>query len=351
MSARSVFCSSIALLVAVFAQAASAELEVLAEFDERPGNPAVGADGTIYVSMHPFDAPDIKVVRMDEEGGASPYPSEEIARSFAAVIGIAATRDGVLWILDMGSPEQSAKLLGWNTRTNRLEAVYYIPREASVGNSFFQDLAIDQTRKRAFIADMSRSDLVGDSRPGIVVVDLETGAIRRRLEGHPLLQAHGEQRAEGQTMAFTGPDGVAQPLQLGLNPIGIDELDRYVYFSTIASGTVYRVAAETLGDPDLSDVQIAEAVEAFGQKPTSDGIAVAGETVYVTDVDTSAILALTADGLTTVSDDPRLIWPDAIAIDGQGALVATVNQLNRAPPFNGGESGAEPPFLLVRIKP
>jgi sugar lactone lactonase YvrE len=351
MRARSACSWSLALLAVTIARPAAAELEVLAEFDQRPGNPAVGADGTIFVSMHPFDAPEIKVVRMDGQGGAIPYPNAEIARSFAAVIGIAATRDGVLWILDMGSPEQSPKLFGWHTRTNRLETVYYIPREASVGNSFFQDLAIDQTRKRAFIADMSRSDLVGESRPGIVVVDLETGAIRRRLDGHPYLQAQGEQRAEGQPMVFTGPDGVAQPLQLGLNPIGIDELDRYVYFSTIASGPVYRIAAATLGDPNLTDEEIADAIETFGNKPTSDGIAVAGETVYITDVDGSAIRALTVDGLTTVNDDPRLIWPDAIAIDGQGALVATVNQLNRAPPFNGGESGAEPPYLLVRIKP
>ncbi len=152
-------------------------------------------------------------------------------------------------------------------------------------------------------------------------------------------------------MNFTDGEGRTHPLRLGLNPIGIDERDEYVYFSTIAPGPVYRVEASVLGDPDLSDAEIADAVEVFGSKPTSDGIAVAGETVYITDVDGSAIRALDADGLTTVSDDPRLIWPDAIALDGQGALVVTVNQLNRAPPFNGGESGAEPPYLLVRIRP
>jgi sugar lactone lactonase YvrE len=341
----------IGLLGSIATFATAGDLEVLATFDGRPGNPAVGPDGTIFVSMHPFDGPAIKVVRMTGEGVAEPYPDDRIARSFGAVIGIAADRDGVLWILDMGSADKNPKLYGWNTREDRVEAVHYIPQEARVANSFFQDLAIDHTRKRIFLADMSRGDMIGESRPAIVVVDLETGAMRRRLEGHAFLQGKADHSAEGQPMNFTDPEGRTHPLRLGLNPIGIDERDEYVYFSTIAPGPVYRVEASVLGNPALTDAQIAGAVEVFGTKPTSDGIAVAGETVYITDVDGSAIRALDANGLRTVSDDPRLIWPDAIALDGEGALIVTVNQLHRAPPFNGGESGAEPPYLLVRIRP
>lgn len=42
---------------------AAPNVEVLSELTEHPGNPAVGLDGTVYFSMHPFDAPEYKVMQ------------------------------------------------------------------------------------------------------------------------------------------------------------------------------------------------------------------------------------------------------------------------------------------------
>lgn len=36
-------------------------LEIVAELDNRPGNPAIGPNGEIYLSMYPFDAPECPV--------------------------------------------------------------------------------------------------------------------------------------------------------------------------------------------------------------------------------------------------------------------------------------------------
>ncbi|MEM1109119.1 MAG: L-dopachrome tautomerase-related protein [Planctomycetota bacterium] len=326
--------------------------EVLAELDQRPGNPTVGPDGTVYFSMHPMDGPEFKVMRLGENGTAEPYPTAKFSRSLSAVIGIAATRDGVLWVLDMGGPESTAKLVGWDTTTETLHAVHYLPKkEVSVANSFFQDFAIDEVRGKAFIADMSRGDMVGESRPGIVVVDLDTGHARRVLEAHPALQPKEDRpaTAEGNPMTFTGPDGQTQPLRLGLNPIGIDQANRYVYFSTITPGPMYRIDAALLGDPAATEEQLAAAIEDVGPKPTSDGIAVDGETVYITNLEDNAITALRDGKLHDVARHAELSWPDGVAVAADGSLVVTVNQLHRVPAFNGGEDGGEPPFMVVRI--
>ena len=129
---------------------ASPEVMSLCEVQKRPANPAVTPDGTVYFTMHPFDKPEYKVMRI-ENGKAVPYPNKELAKSYGAVIGIQATKDGVLWWLEMGSDTRSPKLIGWDTQANKLKAIHVIPREACVGSSFLQDFAIDERRGKVFI--------------------------------------------------------------------------------------------------------------------------------------------------------------------------------------------------------
>ncbi|MEM7787603.1 MAG: L-dopachrome tautomerase-related protein, partial [Bacteroidota bacterium] len=242
----------------------------------------------------------------------------EFSKSLGAVIGMFVSRDGVLWMLDMGSPDTSAKLVGWSTTTDTLHAVHYLPKQASVANSFHQDFAIDEVRGRAFIADMSRGDMVGASTPAIVVVDLNTGHARRVLESAAALQPKEDPVAnvEGNPMTFTGPDGVTTPLRLGLNPIGIDQASEFVYFSTITPGPMYRIDAALLGDFEATEEQLAAAIEEVGPKPTSDGIAVDGETVYITNLEDHAITALRGGELHHLAADAARAAAGRAAEDG-----------------------------------
>ncbi len=338
------------LLLAPTAQA-EPQIVVLGEFDTRPGNPAVGPDGTIYFSNHPFDAPEFKVMRL-VNGQAVPFPNVAVSRAFAAVIGVQVDADGTVWILDMGSAETSPKLLGWDTEADRLAAVHYLPKEASVENSFHQDFAIDEKRDVAFIADMSRAGIVGESKPAIVVVDLKTGQTRRLLQGHAYLQPKpgSVMKAEGAPLTFTDDDGESHPVELGLNPIAVDPRDEWVYFSTLNPGPIYRVRTTILGDFAKPETEIIETIELYADKPASDGIAVGNNgRVYITNVAKNAISIADAEGTRIWVQDPRLVWPDGLYVAPDGSVVATINQLNRAAPFNGGEAGAEKPFLIVRI--
>lgn len=344
-------CASTVVLIStpVFAEP---QITVLGEFEERPGNPAVGPDGTVYFSVHPFDDPEFKVMQLVGSEGV-PFPTPEISRSFAAVIGIQVEQDGTVWILDMGSEESSPKLLGWNTQNNTLKAIHYLPNEVSVHNSFHQDFAIDEVRRKAFIADMSRGGIIDESNPAIVVVDLDTGQARRVLEGHETLQPQTEQTmlAEGEPLTFTDPEGNSHPVELGLNPIAIDAQNEWVYFSTIHPGTLYRIPAETLGNFAIAEADLSAAIEPFAEKPSSDGIAADGQgQVYITNVADNAISIADESGTRIWVQDSRMVWPDAVYVAPDGSVVATINQLNRAAPFNEGIHGAERPFLIIRIQ-
>lgn len=328
---------------------AAPKITVLKEFSKRPGNPAVGPDGTVYFTMHPFDNPEFKVLRL-EDGEAVPYPTEALSRSFGAVIGIQATQDGLLWWLDMGTAEISPKLIGWDTKANRLKAVHVIPRESSVANSFHQDFAIDEKRNRAFIADMSRGGMIDESNPAMVVIDLETGQTRRVLEGHAVFQPSDVSViAEGKPMKMTDDQGVVHPIKLGLNPITIDPANEWIYFGAMTPGKLYRVPAAVMGDFSKSDATIAKAIEVYADKPSCDGIAAAKGRIYLTNVDEGAINIADASGTRIWVKDSKLVWPDGLYVAPDESVLVTVDQLGRAGVFNEGTSRAIKPYYLLRI--
>jgi sugar lactone lactonase YvrE len=346
---RSLFIFSIVAIVNQNANA-NPQLAVIAELEQRPGNPAVTPDGTVYFSMHPFDNPEFKIMRLDD-GKATPYPNKEMSSGLVAVIGIQATQDGTLWWLDMGNDSISPKLTGWDTGADKLKAIHVIPREVSVANSFHQDFAIDEKRGKAFIADMSRGGMIDKSEPAIVVVDLNTGQTRRVLSGHDVFQPGDEPlMAEGKAMQLKDDNGKVHDIKLGLNPIAIDPENEWVYFSTMTAGKMYRVPSEVLGDFEKSDETIEAAIEEYGDKPHSDGIAVgAAGVVYVTNVNDNAITIIDESGTRDWVKDDSLIWPDGAYVAPDGSVVVTVNQLNRAAAFNNGKSLAEKPYTLIRI--
>lgn len=352
MTHKTLLLTAAALTMTSFAAPAQAEpnIEVVAEMQKRPGNPAVTPDGTIYVTMHPFDKPEYKVLRLDD-GKAIPYPNAEISKSFAAVIGIQATKAGDLWWLDMGSKDVSPKLVGWNTKANKLKATHVIPREASVANSFHQDFAIDEKRGKAYIADMSRGGMIDESNPAIVVVDLNTGETRRVLSSNKVFQpAETPIMVEGKPMRLTDDEGKIHDVKLGLNPITISPDNEWLYFASMTAGNLYRVPSAILGDLTQPESAIEAAIEVYGKKPYSDGMAAAkGGVVYVTNVNDNAISEVSSEGTKIWAKDARFVWADGLYVAPDNSVVVTVNQLNRAPAFNGGKSSAVKPFKVMRI--
>jgi sugar lactone lactonase YvrE len=275
-----------------------------------------------------------------------------VSRSFTSVIGVQVTQDGTLWMLDMGGEGISPKLVGWDTKANRLKSVHVIPIEASVANSFYQDFAVDEKRGKVFIADMSRGGMIDKSEPAIVVIDLKTGQTRRVLSGNKFFQP-GETPiiAEGKPMQMKDDQNTVHQIKLGLNPIAIDPENDWVYFGAMTPGKLYRVSAETLGNFAKSESEIESVIEVYADKPSCDGIA-AGENgkVYITNVNEGAISIADQSGTRTWIKDDRIVWPDGLYVAPDKSVIVTVNQLNRAATFNDGKSLAQPPYQILKIK-
>lgn len=356
--------------LAQFAQEGTTTMTTVHEFtDVRPGNPAVAPDGTIYVTISGFSSPDVNLYRLTDAGQLEAFPDKTWAGKakgqtmvgIASTIGLRVQSDGTVWLLDMGSktvaPPQPPKLVAWNP-DGSLKQVIVFPAPVLRHSSFLQDFVIDEANNQIVVADMTFDAARGVSDyPAFIAVDLMTGLPRRLLERHETLMPSGKpvvvpdgSAADG-TVAHAGPDGAPVVHQYGLNPIAI--AGDYIYFGTMSGTDVHRIPAEALADPSLTRADLASKIERYGPKPKTDGIAVSEDgTVYVTDVENFAVGACDRETCRTlVRDEERIAWPDGLALEPNGDLLLTANELHNLPGLNVGQDASTPPFYLHRITP
>ena len=116
---------------------------------------------------------------------------------------------------------------------------------------------------------------------------------------------------------------------------------------------MYRVRTIDLLDESLSEADLEARVERYGDKPISDGSTVDGAgNVYITAITEDAIGVVRPDGsYATLFSSDELSWPDGFAFGADGKIYATVNELHRSPPLNGGLNGSAGEFKIIRFDP
>lgn len=330
------------------------QLELVAELKEGPGNIAV-AGRRVILSMHPFYSPTLRVVELKPDGSLVPFPNEAWARApekegpdavgTNKVLGIRADSRGVVWMLDHGG--QVPKVVGWDTRKNKLHKVIPLPPPVTRPESFHNDLAVDTVHDALFIADVG-----GGKVPAIVVVDLKTGQARRVLENDASVRHEDVPMVvDGKPVRRKNPDGSITEPRLGINPIAIDPVAQWVYYGAMHGTSLYRVRTRDLLDKKLTPEQLSTRVERYGDKPVSDGIIVnnAGD-VFITDVTANAIGVTGKDGkYRRIVQDERLSWPDGLALGSDGKVYVTVNRLHRSAALNAGQNESQPPYYVFRF--
>lgn len=344
-------------------------LASMVETNFTPGNVAVTPSGRLFISLHPFGNPEIRVAEVLRNGGLKAYPTDDWSHAvnsagigIQSIIGLRSDAKGVLWMLDAGNLGDAKagasatppKLIAWDTNGERLQRVVHLPPPISGPRSFFQDLAIDPKREIIYIADCGIGAGFDGATPALVVVYLRTGMARRVLEGAACVQAepNAAMVIEGKEVVSVGPDGTAKPPRVGVNPITIDAAGEWIYFGAMHGTTVWKVKAEDLANPGLPPEVLESRVQRHGPKGVSDGIAIdPNGTIYVTDVNSNAIGTLTQDGTYSIlhRDDEWLRWPDGLCVGPDGNVYVTVNQLHRHAPLNGGENATAPPFRVLRF--
>ena len=343
------------LLLAASGAPAFAQPELISaiKLDEVSNAVTVTSDGIVFVGFpRVTGVPGLKVAKL-VDGKPVAFPDEawnawrrggDPSHAFVRFNSMRIGPDGNIWIVDVGSPaisepiiEGGPKILAFDPKNGKLVRSYGFSDRLLFPRSFIDDIRFNDDV--AYITDAGI--------PGLIVLDLKTGDMRRVLDRQPSTTDQQPMRARGHALYDQdGKDVKVHSDQLEVAPNG-----KNLYYMP-SSGPLYRVATSDLADKTLSDVDLEKRVKTFAKVGTTGGTAIdAAGNIYVSDTDQSSILKVTPSGsISTLLQDERLDWPDAMWIDQQGFLWVPASQMDRTPPFNAGRAVVAPPVNIFKLQ-
>lgn len=150
-----------------------------------------------------------------------------------------------------------------------------------------------------------------------------------------------------------GPDG--KYLYVYADHHEVSPSGEYYYFQP-ANGGLSRIESRWLDlalyNSSLNTNAILGAyVEPFALTPSTGGTAIDAQgNIYCSDTDRLAVEKIAPNGTrTTLVQDDRLLWVDAMWIDGTGKLWMPAAQLNRGIPFNNGTNRVVKPLHVFTL--
>ena len=342
-----------------------AALSQVATFEHVPVGVAASSDGRVFLAFsRAIDPKEPISVAELKDGKPVPFPrgfkQEDGAPAADRLLSVQSVYvDGKdrLWILDTGkvgtNPVKpgSPKLIGYDLKRERVVTTVRFPASVAGATSFLNDVRVDTRRGKGGVAYLTDASPEGPN--GIVVVDLASGKAVRRLNDHPSTKPDkaAALKVEGQPLVQKSGPMAGQPFAVGADGIALSPDGKHLYYSPLTSRKLYRVDAAALADPSVKDAQLAARVEDLGDKPgASDGLLEDAQgRVYLTDFENGALLRRSPDGkLETVAKDPRLQWPDTLALKSDGTLLITVTQIHRSERFRGKDE-RQRPFVLLSL--
>jgi sugar lactone lactonase YvrE len=320
-------------------------LETVATLDVRPGNVSVSQTGRVFATIHPLGNPKNQLVEIID-GKAIPYPTSTLQKNgqkatdatFDTPLGLASDRQNRLWMIDMGLELGTSRLWCFDLAQNKVVEKIELPADIAPKGSFIQDLAIDELNGWAYLADIAN--------PGIVVIDLKSKKARR-FGNHPSLQSENKDMViDGKVVNFNG-----SAARVAINPITLSADKETLYFGAMNGSVWYKLPAKLFRE-QKDDQAIGNGIQQAGAKPFSDGAATdAKGNHYFTDLAQHGISKLSSDGkLSLLFSDPKIQWPDNLALSPNGYLYMSVNQLNTTPAFTGAADEGKAPYYIFRYK-
>lgn len=306
------------------------------------------ASGRLFMPVQPRRPGEPRLIEA-KRGKPTPFPDAAWNLPgppdghFVNVNAIRIGPDGALWVVDGGSPgigkpavPGGARLIRIDLATNQISRTFGLA-EATTPQSFVDDVRFNG--RHAYLTDARQ--------PGLVVLDLETGRVRRVLDGHPSTIDRGPLMAEGRQLR----DAEGRPVVVHADQLEVTPDGRWLLYQP-CNGGMSRIETRLLDDPGVPAAELAGHVQHFADTPTTGGTAIdAGGTVYLSDTDQSRILTISPDGrIATLVADPRLAWPDAMWIDERGDLLIPAAQLNRTPGMNGGVDAVRLPVTVYALQ-
>ncbi|MCP3144976.1 major royal jelly family protein [Pyxidicoccus xibeiensis] len=338
--------------------------EVHAFHGPMPTGVTVSREGRIFVNYPRWGDPVRFTVAELRDGKEVPYPSAELHTDsptgspdkLLSVQSVVVDPRNRLWALDTGSlrlgpiaGQEWPKLVGFDLATNQVFKVIRFPAEVVRQNTYLNDVRFDLRRGQdglAFITDSGAG--------GLIVVDLASGRSWRKLDGHESVKAAPDFVApmEGQPLMIRRPGQEPQPFRVQSDGIALSADGSRLFYCPLSSRALYSVGVDALADEKLPDAEVLKTLQQEERRFASDGLeSDAQGRVYLTDWEHNAIQVRDAAGqYSTLVTDPRLWWPDTLALSTDGYLYVTANQLHRQVQFHGGTDQRQKPYQLFRVK-
>lgn len=283
---------------------------------------------------------------------AGPGSDSDPATTFVRVNSQRVGPDGNLWLVDTGSPgfgspvilPEGPKLVVVDTGTDKVTRVYPMGN-ATLSESLLDDVRFDAAGTKAYLTDAGAGG-------ALIVLDLDSGRTVRLLEGDLSVGAFTPTSGEGTFLrSSSGEFSFIYADQLELSPDG-----RHLYYQP-ASGGMSRIETQFLDEAfynsSMASVKVLSGyVEPYALTPSTGGTAIDAEgNIYVSDTDRLAIEKIYPNGTrTTLVQDERLLWVDAMWVDNQNRLWLPSAQLNRGAPFQAdGQSRIVKPLHVYTI--
>ena len=350
-------------LIAAAALAASASgamsesaLEIVAQSNSMIWNAVAVDRQQIFVAGPRWTGSNGPAVgRLDGKGQPQPYPDDawngwhegmDASKAFVDVNALHRDAKGSLWVVDTGSPKfggdplsGGAKLVQIDLATGKIARFIPFGPTIALPGSYVDDVR--------FHGDFAY--LTDAGHPGIIVVNLKTGDMRRVLENIPATTARDDRPIILDGAVLNGPDG--KPVRVNTDPMEVSPDGEWFYFGTL-EGPWSRIATRWLDDFSAPVGTLTAKVEPWADLPPVGGTVMAADgSLYFTELSTNSLNRRSPDGrITTIVQDPRLHWVDAPTIDDQNRILLPVPQLDRAPVFHGGQSQVRWPITLYRLK-
>jgi sugar lactone lactonase YvrE len=321
-------------------------LEVVATFDgPMPTGVTVSHAGRIFVNFPKWGDDVPFTVAEVRNGKPEAFPDMEANRGFVSVQSVRVDPRDRLWVLDTGSINMGKtqpggpKLVGIDLGTKQAFKTIVFPPDVALPTTYLNDVRFDLTRGKAGTAYITDSSTDGPN--GIIVVDLDSGHSWRKLHDHPSTKADKSfvPIVEGQPL---------EGLSIGSDGIALSADGKTLYYCPLSSRRLYSVSTDALANEKARDPEVKD----LGEKGASDGLEADAEgRIYATNYEANAILRRKSDGkFETIAADPRMLWPDTMALSVDGYLYFTANQLERQAKFHGGRDLREKPYVLFKTK-
>jgi sugar lactone lactonase YvrE len=349
-------CAAIALLQGCASRPETTEQLVPTFQGERVWNGVTTTpQGRVFVSYPQADSPGLQLAELDPQGKPWPFPDANwnavlpsvagpIGQGFVHVNAVRIGPDGMLWVVDAGAPaigkaavRGGARLFRFDPNTRQPLQVYDLG-PAVHPYSFMDDMRFNG--RYIYVTDAGA--------PAIVVLDTQTGSVRRVLDNDRSTVAQQPLRADGRTLL----DEKGQPVRISVDQLEVSPDGQWLYFQP-ASGPLSRIATRWLDDPSATPKDVAAHVDyGWADTPTTGGTAIdANGNIYVNDTDKRRILRIDPQGkVHTLLQDDRLVWADAMWIDSQGYLWIPASQMNLTPALNHGRMDVRFPVWIYRLR-